>query len=118
MSERNFTEELSYIYCPNFETGEDIESIDYPSLIRIITELHNRVEQLEKGEEPKEMTGKQKLEFLLTEIKSTAKRKTCYEHGNLYEYPDDYDATFDDGDRYGKIMFSRDLLERMGESYE
>jgi hypothetical protein len=79
-----------------------------------IGELESNVKQIKSGE----MTDTQKLELLLTELKVTAKQKTCYEHGNLYEYPDDYDATFDDGDRYGKIMFSRDLLERMGESYE
>jgi hypothetical protein len=68
-----------------------------------------------------EMTDKQKLEFLLTELKSTAKGKTCYDgrnDKNLYEYPDDQDVIFDDGDRYGKIMLARELLERMGESYD
>ena len=67
------------------------------------------------------MTDKQKLEFLLTELKSTAKRKTCYDGkggDDLYYYTDDHDATFDDGDRYGKITFARELLERMGESYD
>jgi hypothetical protein len=118
MTERNFTKELLYTYYADMEGGDDIENIDYRSLIHIITELHKRIEKLEKGEEPKEMTDKQKLEFLLTEIKSTAKQKTCYEYGNLYEYPDDYDATFDDGDRYGKITFARKLLESIGESYE
>ena len=68
-----------------------------------------------------EMTDKQKLEFLLTELKSTAKRKTCYDSlGSTghYHYSDDHDVTFDDGDRYGKITFARELLERMGETYE
>jgi hypothetical protein len=68
-----------------------------------------------------EMTDKQKLEFLLTELKSTAKRKTCYDSlGSTghYHYSDDHDATFDDGDRYGKTTFARELLDRMGESYD
>mgnify|MGYP001002720806 CR=1 FL=1 len=68
-----------------------------------------------------QMTDTQKLEFLLNEIKSTAKRKTCYDGkggGDYYEYSDDHDATFDDGDRYGKITFARELLESIGESYD
>ena len=64
------------------------------------------------------MTDKQKLEHILTELKKTAKRKTCYECVDFYEYPDDYDQTFDDGDRYGKIIFVRELLESIGESYD
>ena len=68
-----------------------------------------------------EMTDKQKLEFLLTELKQTAKQKTCYDNLGVtghYHYSDDHDATFDDGDRYGKIMFARKLLESIGESYD
>ena len=121
MTERNFEKELSYYIYNDPEYGEDIENLDYRALIGIITELCDRIEKLEKGEEPKEMTDTQKLEFLLTEIKSTAKRKTCYDGkggDNLYYYTDDHDATFDDGDRYGKITFARELLERVGESYE
>ncbi len=67
------------------------------------------------------MTDTQKLELLLNEIKSTAKRKTCYDSLGAtghYHYSDDHDATFDDGDRYGKIMFARELLERIGETYD
>jgi len=29
------------------KNGDDVESIDYRSLIHIITELHNRIEELE-----------------------------------------------------------------------
>jgi hypothetical protein len=67
------------------------------------------------------MTDTRKLELLLTELKSTAKRKTCYDGkggGDYYEYSEDQDVIFDDGDRYGRITFARELLESVGESYE
>ncbi len=54
MTERNFTKELLYMYCPDYENGDDIESIDYRSLIHIITELHNRIEKLERKLEKQE----------------------------------------------------------------
>jgi hypothetical protein len=47
MTERNFTEELLYTYYADMENGDDIESIDYRSLIHVITELCSRIEQLE-----------------------------------------------------------------------
>lgn len=47
MTERNFQDELLYTYYYDMENGDDIESIDYRSLIHIITELCNRIEQLE-----------------------------------------------------------------------
>jgi hypothetical protein len=47
MTERNFENELVYSYYADMENGDDIESIDYSSLIRIITELHKRIEKLE-----------------------------------------------------------------------
>jgi hypothetical protein len=47
MTSRNFTKELLYTYYADMENGDDIESIDYRSLIHIITELHNRIEKLE-----------------------------------------------------------------------
>jgi len=47
MTERNFTEELLYTYYNDMEGGDDIESIDYRSLIHIITELCGRIEKLE-----------------------------------------------------------------------
>jgi hypothetical protein len=48
MSERNLTKELLYTYYNDMEGGDDVESIDYRSLIHIITELHNRIEKLER----------------------------------------------------------------------
>jgi hypothetical protein len=48
MTERNFTKELLYSYYADMENGDDVESIDYRSLIHIITELCDRIEQLEK----------------------------------------------------------------------
>ena len=48
MTERNFTKELLYSYYADTENGDDVESIDYRSLIHIITELCDRIEQLEK----------------------------------------------------------------------
>mgnify|MGYP001313488385 FL=1 len=47
MTERNFTKELLYTYYNDMEGGDDVESIDYRSLIHIITELVNRIEKLE-----------------------------------------------------------------------
>ena len=46
MTERNFTEELLYTNYVDMENGDDIETIDYRSLIHIITELMNRIEKL------------------------------------------------------------------------
>jgi hypothetical protein len=48
MTERNFTKELLYSYYADMEGGDDVESIDYRSLIHIITELHRRIEKLEQ----------------------------------------------------------------------
>jgi hypothetical protein len=48
MTDRNFTEELLYTYYEDRERGEDIETIDYRSLIHIIGELCGRIEQLEQ----------------------------------------------------------------------
>jgi hypothetical protein len=75
----------------------------------------------EKQVKSETITDTRKLELLLTEIKSTAKRKTCYDGkggGDYYEYSEDQDIIFDDGDRYGRITFARELLESIGESYE
>ena len=46
-TERNLTQELLYTYYEDRENGDDIESIDYRSLIHILTELMNRIEKLE-----------------------------------------------------------------------
>ena len=51
MTERNFTKELLYSYYVDMENGDDVESIDYRSLIHIITELCSRIEKLEKDNE-------------------------------------------------------------------
>lgn len=89
-----------------------------------LEELYLKIRELEGGEKQvksEEMTDTRKLELLLTELKSTAKRKTCYDGkggGDYYEYSEDLDMIFDDGDRYGKITFARELLESIGESYE
>ena len=47
MTERNLNEELHYTHYNDMENGDDIESIDYRSLIHIITELMSRIEKLE-----------------------------------------------------------------------
>jgi hypothetical protein len=47
MTDRNFTYELCYHQYIDMENGDDVESIDYRSLIHIITELMNRIEKLE-----------------------------------------------------------------------
>ena len=50
MTERNFTEELLYTNYVDMENGNDSETISYSSLIRIITELCDRIEKLEKSQ--------------------------------------------------------------------
>jgi hypothetical protein len=47
MTERNLTQELLYTNYIDMENGDDVESIDYRSLIHILTELMNRIEKLE-----------------------------------------------------------------------
>ena len=117
--------------------GHVVGKINYYNLTSILedlyvenAELKARVEELENDKKEwchpesnlaSNKTDTQKLELLLNEIKSTAKQKTCYDSLGAtghYHYSDDHDATFDDGDRYGKIMFSRELLESIGESYD
>lgn len=51
MTERDITYELFYTNYVDMENGDDVESIDYRSLIHIITELMSRIEQLEKDNE-------------------------------------------------------------------
>ena len=48
MTERDITYELCYSNYEDREDGQDIETIDYRSLICIITELCGRIEQLEQ----------------------------------------------------------------------
>jgi beta-mannanase len=47
MTERNFVKELFYSRYADMEDGNDSETICYPSLISIITELCDRIEELE-----------------------------------------------------------------------
>ena len=51
MTERNFKKEIFHSCYYDMENGNDIETIDYDSLIYIITELCDRIEQLEKDNE-------------------------------------------------------------------
>ena len=51
MTKRNFYKELYYHTYTDMEDGNDIETICYHSLICIITELCDRIEQLEKDNE-------------------------------------------------------------------
>ena len=51
MTERNFEKELLYSRYVDMEDGNDTETIDYYRLISIITELCDRIEQLEKDNE-------------------------------------------------------------------
>ena len=51
ITERNFKKELSHSVYYDMENGNDTETIDYDSLIGIITELYDRIEQLEKDNE-------------------------------------------------------------------
>ena len=50
MTERNLTQELLYTNYIDMENGDDMESIDYRSLIHILTELMSRIEKLEKSQ--------------------------------------------------------------------
>jgi hypothetical protein len=54
MTSRDFTKELLYSYYNDMEGGDDVESIDYRSLIHIIAELHRRIEKLERKLEKQE----------------------------------------------------------------
>ena len=51
MTKRNFEKELMYSCYADMEYGNDSETIYYPSLIAIITELCDRIEHLEKDNE-------------------------------------------------------------------
>ena len=51
MTERNFEKELYYHTYMDMENGNNIETICHSSLIYIITELCDRIEQLEKDNE-------------------------------------------------------------------
>jgi hypothetical protein len=47
MTDRNLEKELNYYVYNDPEYGEDIENIDYKSLIGLLGELLDRVEKLE-----------------------------------------------------------------------
>jgi hypothetical protein len=47
-TDRNFEKELCYSKYIDMENGDDTETIYYPSLISIITELCDRIGKLEK----------------------------------------------------------------------
>ena len=47
-TDRNLSKELLYSNYTDMENGNDEESIDYRSLIHLLTELMKRIEQLEK----------------------------------------------------------------------
>jgi hypothetical protein len=50
-TERNLTYEILYTDdIDRMENGDDVETIDYRSLIHILTELMNRIEKLEAKE--------------------------------------------------------------------
>ncbi len=51
IEKRNLTKELQYWIYNDPSYGEDIENISYPALIELLTELLERVEQLEKDNE-------------------------------------------------------------------
>lgn len=51
MTDRNFKQELVHSRYYDMENGYDSETIDYDCLIGIITELCDRIEQLEKDNE-------------------------------------------------------------------
>ena len=48
MTKRNISKEICHSYYRDMEDGNDTETICYPSLICILTELIDRVEQLEE----------------------------------------------------------------------
>lgn len=49
MTERNFKKELNYYTYNDPEYGEDIEHIDYDSLLGLLTEIIDRLETIENN---------------------------------------------------------------------
>ena len=64
MTERNLTKELLYTNYIDMENGDDVESIDYRSLIHILTELMNRIEKLEKWKDRAQSSAKSLREHI------------------------------------------------------
>lgn len=48
MTERHIETELCYHTYVDYEEGNDVEDIHYPSLFKLLTELVDRIEELEK----------------------------------------------------------------------
>ena len=51
MTKRNFKQELFYSQYIDMENGQDTETIDTLSLIELLQEMNERIEQLEKDNE-------------------------------------------------------------------
>ena len=51
MTKRNFKQELFYSKYIDMENGQDTETIDTLSLIELLQEMNERIEQLEKDNE-------------------------------------------------------------------
>ena len=51
MTDRNFEREIHHYIYRDMENGDDVETIDYRSLIGILEEFCDRIEQLEKDNE-------------------------------------------------------------------
>ncbi len=51
MTSRDLSKEINHSYYRDMENGNDTETICYPSLICILEELIDRIEQLEKDNE-------------------------------------------------------------------
>ena len=56
MTERDLTYELLYSNYVDMENGNDTESIDYRSLIHIMTEMMTRIEKLEERLTPPDVS--------------------------------------------------------------
>ena len=54
MTKRNFEKELCYSYYRDMEDGNDTETICFSSLFCVLTELCDRIEQLERKLEQQE----------------------------------------------------------------
>ena len=65
------------------------------------------------------MTDEQILKFLMTELKIASLQQCCYDmKGEDYDYPEDTQEAFEDGEVYGFVSFARGLLRHIEESYE
>ena len=51
MTDRNFEREIHHYIYRDMENGDDVETIDYHSLIGILEEFCDRIEQLENDNE-------------------------------------------------------------------